>query len=70
MPRIGLAVRYVSTRVKQEGADEPFAMLVRGEDRHHHFRLTDPPVSNDGMAGEGMHGDVLKRVYAGIAKAK
>ena len=69
IPRIGLAVRYVSTRVKQEGSDVPFAMLVRGHDAYGHFRLNDRPTRNDGMAGEGMHGEVLQRVYAGIAKA-
>ena len=69
LPRIGLAVRYVSTRVRQQDADDPFAMLVRGEDTHHHFRLTERPTRNDGMAGEGLHGEALKRVYAGIAKA-
>lgn len=69
IPRIGLAVRYISTRVRQQDADDPFAMLVRGEDTHHNFRLTERPTSNEGMAGEGLHGEALKRVYAGIAKA-
>jgi non-heme Fe2+,alpha-ketoglutarate-dependent halogenase len=70
IPRIGLAVRYISTRVRQHGVDDPFAMLVRGEDTHHHFRLTARPTRNDGMAGEGLHGEALRRVQAGIAKAK
>ena len=70
IPRIGLAVRYVSTRVRQQGADDPFAMLVRGRDEHGHFRLTQRPVGNDCMAGEGLHGEALKRVYAGMAKPK
>lgn len=69
VPRIGLAVRYVSTRVKQEGDSEPFAMLVRGHDDFGHFRLTERPPDNEGMAGEGLHGEVLKRVMAGLAKA-
>jgi non-heme Fe2+,alpha-ketoglutarate-dependent halogenase len=69
IPRIGLAVRYVSTRVRQQGADDPFAMLVRGRDEHHHFRLTERPVGNDCMAGEGLHRAALERVYAGMAKA-
>lgn len=70
IPRIGLAVRYVATRVRQTGVDDPFAMLVRGEDRHGHFRLTERPTRDDLMAGEGVHGEVLARVQAGLAKAK
>lgn len=69
IPRVGLAVRYLATKVRQTGVDDPFAMLVRGEDRHGHFRLTERPTRDDLMAGEGVHGEVLARVQAGLAKA-
>ena len=68
--RIGFAIRYVSTRVKQDRAAPPFAMLVRGRDDYGHFRLTEPPTSNDGFAGEGRHAEFLQRVHAAIANGK
>lgn len=39
--RIGLAIRYVPTRMKQMQAGALCATLVRGEDRHGHFHLVD-----------------------------
>jgi ectoine hydroxylase-related dioxygenase (phytanoyl-CoA dioxygenase family) len=51
--RVGFAINYISTSVRQTVAHEDFAMLVRGEDRHGHFRLVPPPradLSEDAMA--------------------
>ena len=70
IPRIGIAIRYVSTRVQQDSPDKPFAMLVRGQDDYGHFRLMERPTSNDGFAGEGRHGELLQRVHRALAKAK
>lgn len=70
IPRIGIAIRYVSTRVRQSGTDKPIAMLVRGQDEFHHFRLTDRPVGNEGMAGEGRHAELLQRVHLALAGAR
>jgi non-haem Fe2+, alpha-ketoglutarate-dependent halogenase len=69
IPRIGLAIRYVSPKVRQSNGVKPFAMLVRGQDLHGNFSLTDRPKGNDGMAGEGFHGEVLQRVHQAIAEA-
>lgn len=69
IPRIGLAIRYVSPTVRQSSGGKPFAMLVRGQDRHGNFSLTERPQGNDGMAGEGFHGEVLQRVHQAIAAA-
>ena len=44
-------------------------MLVRGQDGHGNFSLTERPQGNDGMAGEGFHGEVLQRVHQAIAEA-
>jgi hypothetical protein len=41
--RIGFAINYISTGVRQMVAKEDFAMLVRGEDRYGHFQLVPPP---------------------------
>ncbi|MEO8856016.1 MAG: phytanoyl-CoA dioxygenase family protein [Burkholderiaceae bacterium] len=68
--RIGVAIRYVSTRVKQDSPEPPFAMLVRGHDQHGHFRLTERPTRNDGFAGEGRHAVFLQRVHSALAKGK
>jgi len=35
--RVGVAVRYMATHVRQTLGDGDTAMLVRGEDRHRHF---------------------------------
>jgi non-heme Fe2+,alpha-ketoglutarate-dependent halogenase len=43
--RIGLAVRYVPTRIKPIHKYPDHATLVRGEDRYGHFTLETPPKS-------------------------
>ena len=66
IPRIGIAIRYVSTRVKQDSVEKPLAMLVRGRDDYGHFRLARRPASNDGFAGEGRHAEFLKRLQVAL----
>ena len=44
-PRIGVAVRYVSTAVKQEKLHIP-VILARGRDEYHHYRLQEPPTAD------------------------
>ncbi|HHP7244177.1 MAG TPA: phytanoyl-CoA dioxygenase family protein [Elainellaceae cyanobacterium] len=41
--RIGFAIRYVSSQVKQLAGPPISAMRVRGCDRHHHFQLESRP---------------------------
>ena len=51
--RVGFAINYIATGVRQTVAAEDFAMLVRGQDRHGHFRLVPPPeadLSEDALA--------------------
>ena len=51
--RIGFAINYISTGVRQTVAKEDFAMLVRGEDRYGHFQLVPAPgadLSEDALA--------------------
>jgi non-heme Fe2+,alpha-ketoglutarate-dependent halogenase len=62
IPRIGIAIRYVATRVKQNAPQAPLAMLVRGTDNYGHFRLATPPARNDGFAGQGRHAEFLERL--------
>jgi ectoine hydroxylase-related dioxygenase (phytanoyl-CoA dioxygenase family) len=46
-PRIGIAVRYLTPEVIQDGIDTPFALLVRGRDDFGHFELLQPPQSDE-----------------------
>jgi len=41
--RIGLAIRYIPTRMKQAPGGDMAAMLVRGEDKYGNFRACRPP---------------------------
>lgn len=49
--RIGIAIRYISTKMKQSPGGNMAAMLVRGEDQYNHFRHCNRPsgvmTSND-----------------------
>ena len=42
-PRIGVAVRYAATAVKQKKTHIP-VILARGRDDYHHYRLQQPPA--------------------------
>ncbi len=45
-PRIGIAVRFVSPDVKQEGGERPVAVLARGRDDYGNFDLLEPPTED------------------------
>jgi ectoine hydroxylase-related dioxygenase (phytanoyl-CoA dioxygenase family) len=55
-PRIGFAVRYVSTAVKQERGHHE-VILARGEDKYHYYKLQDKPAA--GLE----HGMIAKRRF-------
>lgn len=44
-PRIGVAVRYVSTAVKQEKIHIP-VILARGRDEYHHYQMQERPTAD------------------------
>lgn len=44
-PRIGVAVRYVATAVKQKKRHIP-VILARGQDDYHHYQLHERPTGN------------------------
>ena len=52
--RIGFAIRYVGAHVKQAGGVRDKAMLVRGEDRWHHFD------HEEGGTGEFLPADMAR----------
>ncbi len=41
--RIGLAIRYISPDVVQQGAEPDVVLLVRGADEYGHFEIAEPP---------------------------
>ncbi len=44
--RIGLAIRYIKTSMKQIGGEKGHAMLASGQDNYGHFELVPPPCAN------------------------
>lgn len=69
--RIGLALRYIPTRISQTKTQD-FAMLVRGEDRYGHFGLEPDPASDlhpDALAAHTRSCDSnFKSLYQGTDK--
>lgn len=63
-PRVGLAIRYVPTRVKQVAGERDSALLVRGEDRYHNFEHEQPPESELHPDAVARHAAVLDRQLA------
>jgi ectoine hydroxylase-related dioxygenase (phytanoyl-CoA dioxygenase family) len=66
IPRIGIAIRYVSTEVKQDSPNKPLAMLVRGRDDHGHFELLPPPERDTIEPGDSEHLAIVNRIRASI----
>jgi len=66
-PRIGLAVRYISTDVVQDGAVQQCAVLVRGKDDFGHFHLVEPAADDEISAeDESRRSEVLRRMTANL----
>jgi len=59
--RIGYAIRYIPTSVRQTEGAEDSAMLVRGTDRYHHFIAEQPPAADLDEAALAEHAAVLAR---------
>lgn len=63
--RIGLAVRYVPTYVRQVKLRDS-AMLVRGEDRHGNFDLEPDPIADLDTAARAAHADAMERMIGAV----
>ncbi|MEM1314780.1 MAG: phytanoyl-CoA dioxygenase family protein [Pseudomonadota bacterium] len=59
--RIGLAIRYIPTSVRQTKLRD-IAVLVRGEDRYGHFDLLDPPKADLDEQALANHADSSERL--------
>jgi non-heme Fe2+,alpha-ketoglutarate-dependent halogenase len=68
-PRIGFAIRYMSTRVRQLSPSRDSALLVRGRDDFDNFEHERPPESDLHHDAVAQHGAVIDRqlriLYAG-----
>jgi non-heme Fe2+,alpha-ketoglutarate-dependent halogenase len=58
--RIGFAVRYIPTRIRQT-AGEDSATLARGEDRYHHFELEPRPTQELAPEFLALHKQIAER---------
>ena len=72
LPRIGFAIRYIPTHVKQVGDIRGSALLVRGQDTYQHFESEQDPKSDFDPEALALHGKVLDNqlrvLYAGSKK--
>ena len=63
-PRVGFAVRYVPTHVRQLSGEKDCATLVRGTDRFGHFEHERAPAADLDAAAVRHHAEVLDRQLA------
>lgn len=59
--RIGFAIRYIPTRVRQTAGNLDSATLVRGMDRFGHFELEPRPASDLAPAAVAYHAEARRR---------
>jgi non-heme Fe2+,alpha-ketoglutarate-dependent halogenase len=68
-PRIGFAIRYVPTHVRQLSPVRDSALLVRGTDAYGHFEAEQPPEADLHPDAVARHGAIIDRqlriLYAG-----
>jgi non-haem Fe2+, alpha-ketoglutarate-dependent halogenase len=66
-PRIGIAVRFITPDVIQEGAARQMAILVRGVDEFGHFDFVEPP-QDDAISPQDtqLHNEALRRQRTNI----
>ena len=64
--RIGFAIRYIPTRIRQTQVDGDSATLVRGTDRYGHFTLEETPAGEFDARAVAYHEQVMgrrRRIY-------
>jgi len=59
--RIGFAIRYIPTHVRQVAGPKDSAMLVRGQDTHGHFDLEPRPAGDFEPAQVALQSEIEKR---------
>ena len=72
--RIGSAIRYISTSMKQKTGDRTLVALVSGEDRYDHFSIAGPPQGRLAVADFDLcrrDAQIKRRVlYEGVDSAR
>ncbi len=72
LPRVGFAIRYVPTYVRQVSGEKDSATLVRGVDTYNNFELETPPESDLHPDAVARHKEIMDRqlgiLYAGAAQ--
>jgi non-haem Fe2+, alpha-ketoglutarate-dependent halogenase len=72
--RIGYAIRYIPTHVRQLSPVRDTATLVRGVDTYHHFDPEEPPESDLAPAARERHAAIMARqgeiLYRGTTAAR
>lgn len=63
--RIGFAVRFIAAEVKQD-VESAIAMVARGQDRHGHFQLLEPPYSMDPDEIAVRRAEIIDRMYSNL----
>jgi ectoine hydroxylase-related dioxygenase (phytanoyl-CoA dioxygenase family) len=70
--RIGFAIRYIPTRVRQTAGPRDSATLVRGEDRYGHFDLEPRPDTDLDPSMLALHAEIsdrqVKILYRGTTR--
>jgi ectoine hydroxylase-related dioxygenase (phytanoyl-CoA dioxygenase family) len=70
--RIGLALRYIPTRIRQTAGHEDSATLVRGTDRFNNFVAEPRPTRDNDPACLAFHAAMIERttniLYKGAAR--
>jgi len=61
VPRIGLAVRYVSPDVVHDTPERDLVFLVRGTDEWGHFEVADPPERDMAFDESKVHAEAMAR---------
>ncbi len=61
VPRIGLAVRYISPDVVQRSGEPDIVQLMRGHDDFRHFDIVAPPERDVGYGQNPLHAESLAR---------
>jgi ectoine hydroxylase-related dioxygenase (phytanoyl-CoA dioxygenase family) len=59
--RIGYAIRYIPTHVRQLAGARDSATLVRGVDRYGHFDPEEPPAADLDPAARARHAAIMQR---------
>jgi non-heme Fe2+,alpha-ketoglutarate-dependent halogenase len=68
-PRIGIAFRYLTPEVAQDGNQRSFAMLVRGRDSHGHFDLLPAPDKSELTAGDAQS-QAIQRMMKSVMRGQ